>query len=180
MTLDLVRNIDRISILILFSALLIIGGCSDDDNPTATGCPGATVEGLTPVQSLTVSDDPYLHATVKVTWTTPLPNPAELEVDHYEVRVHTSGEDITAENWCQLPVLAAWPSQDKPGFISMKFDHRNEYIIPGATESFAVRPIYENGDPGPVGPVVRHRLTPHSGQLLPNCYRVTEPRTFQR
>jgi len=154
-----VRSYSCIFALNLFAALLVIGGCADEDHPTATGCPGPTVEGLTPVQSLTVTDDPVLHATVTLTWTTPLPNPTDLEVNRYEIRVHAAGDSITADNWCKLPVLGTFPSGNKPGFMFRKFDHGNENIIPGATESFAVRPVYENGDLGPVGPVVSHRLT---------------------
>jgi len=147
----------RCALFLSLAVLAIIGGCGEDD-PTATGCPGPTVDGLTPVQNLTITDDPLLYATVTVGWESPLQNPTDLKVDKYEIRVHKSGGSITAENWCNLPVLGTFPSGIKIGFF-MKFDHRNEGIVPGVTETFAVRPVYENGDLGPVGMVVSHRPT---------------------
>ncbi|MEN8007755.1 MAG: hypothetical protein ABFS42_12115 [Candidatus Krumholzibacteriota bacterium] len=147
------KGISLLAVIIL----AVLAGCGDDD-PVSVTCPGPTVEDLTPVQNLTITDDPFLHARVTVTWESPLPNPADLAVEKFEVRVHKSGGSITAENWCTLPVLGSMPSGNKLGYF-MTFDHRDKGIVPGVTESFAVRPVYENGDPGPVGTVVSHRPT---------------------
>lgn len=147
----------RILLVTISLCHLFTGGCSDKD-PVAPGCPSPTVDGLTPVENLTISDHPILHATITLNWNPPLPNPAELAVEKYEVRAQTSGEPITDGNWCTLPVLGTLPSGDKIGFFA-QFNHQDEGIIPGAMESFAVRPIYENGDLGPVGTVLTHRPT---------------------
>ncbi|MEN8007754.1 MAG: carboxypeptidase-like regulatory domain-containing protein, partial [Candidatus Krumholzibacteriota bacterium] len=144
-------------VLLIIAVLTITGGCTEDD-PTPTGCPVPTVEGLTPVENLAITDDPIVHATVTLSWQSPLPNPADLAVEKFEIRVHQTGGTITEENWCTLPVLGTLPSGDKIGFFG-KFDHEDAGIVPGATESFAVRPVYENGDLGPVGTVISHRPT---------------------
>jgi hypothetical protein len=143
---------------LLGAALLVAAGCSEDADPVATGCPGSTVEGLTPVANLTISDDPVRHATVTLAWEAPLPNPAGLAVEQYLVKANPSGDPITADNWCGLPLLGTVSFPAKIGFFA-SFDHRVDGIVPGATETFAVRPLYENGDLGPVGDVLTHRPT---------------------
>jgi hypothetical protein len=147
----------RILFLSLILSQLFIG-CSDEDDPVSTGCPGPTVEGLTPVENLSIADDPFLHATVTISWSSPLPNPVDLAVESYVLKADPDGKDITSSNWCDLPLLGTFPTEDKVGFFA-RFDHHNDAIVPGATETFAVRPLYENGDLGPVGTVLTHRLT---------------------
>jgi hypothetical protein len=150
--------ISRYSVTLVFLLISVLGGCSDKVDPISPVCPGPRVAGLTPVENLGIADDPFLHATVTLSWSTPLPNIGNLAVDNYVIKVNPAGKDITANNWCGLPLLGTFPSGGKIGFFA-RYDHHNEAIVPGATETFAVRPLYENGDLGPVGTVLTHRLT---------------------
>ena len=148
----------RIPIFILSLLVLGAGGCRDEADPVAPACPGPRVAGLTPVENLGIADDPFLYATVTISWSSPLPNPRDLAVDGFEIRTHPAGKDINEKNWCSLPLLGTYPGEGKVGFFA-RFDHENPAITPGATQSFAVRPLYENGDLGPVGSYLTHRLT---------------------
>lgn len=148
----------RIPIIFLFLLIFALGGCRDENDLTSPTCPGPRVAGLTPVENLGITDDPFLHATVTLSWSSPLPNIGDLAVESYVIKANPTGKDITEKNWCGLPLLGTFPGAGKIGFFA-RFDHHNDAIVPGATETFAVRPLYENGDLGPVGTVLTHRPT---------------------
>lgn len=134
------------TVVILASLALIFAGCSKDDSSLSPTGPDqdvlAKAGGSDGVQNLTCTNDDVLWGTVHIGWESPLQGP--LAVVKYYVVVNSSGGAVTASNWDQATQLAEIDANGGTNFAET-FDTTDSGVWAGNNQTYAVRPLYEQG-----------------------------------